>query len=213
MESSGTDNRKGSKKRRREEALATLTTTTGNTLNQNNDVDNDDDDVVLERENSAWDLLGERFQKAATDGRYVDLSEEKDGGQLDASDAAKSFAGLKKPVDPSTIVHHSESTSNNNNNNHTVDDPLLAELGSLVTNLVTKLKATREKLLNPTSNPRPNALRGQIKQINQLSKRLQKFVNRNSEAVMNSDVAVRRVEAMNLLVCKANILITNYNSR
>ena len=211
MESSGTDNRKGSKKRRREEALATHTTTTGNTLNQNNDVDNDDDDVVLERENSAWDLLGERFQKAATDGRYVDLSEEKDGGQLDASDAAKSFAGLKKPVDPSTIVHHSESTSNNNN--HTVDDPLLAELGSLVTNLVTKLKATREKLLNPTSNPRPKALRGQIKQINQLSKRLQKFVNRNSEAVMNSDVAVRRVEAMNLLVCKANILITNYNSR
>ena len=210
MESSGADNSKESKKRGREEAVATLTTTTGNTLNQNNDVD-DDDDVVLERENSAWDLLGERFQKAATDGRYVDLSEEKDGGQLDASDAAKSFAGLKKPVDPSTIVHHSESTSNNNN--HTVDDPLLAELGSLVTNLVTKLKATREKLLNPTSNPRPKALRGQIKQINQLSKRLQKFVNRNSEAVMNSDVAVRRVEAMNLLVCKANILITNYNSR
>ena len=212
MESSGTDNSKENKKCGREEVLATLTTTTGNTLNQNNDVV-DDDDVVLERENSAWDLLGERFQKAATDGRYVDLSEEKDGGQLDASDAAKSFAGLKKPVDPSTIVHHSESTSNNNNNNHTVDDPLLAELGSLVTDLVTKLKATREKLLNPTSNPRPAALREQIKQINQLSKRLQKFVNKNSEAVMNSDVAVRRVEAMNLLVCKANILITNYNSR
>jgi len=172
--------------------------------------DDDDDDVVLEKENSAWDVMGERFQQAAAEGRYLDLSftgQQAEKQKLGVSDAAAAFAALPKPVDPTTIVQPSLVT--NKKQLHHEDDPLLAELGTLVNELVTKLKATRERLLgtHATTN-----LFQDVTEINHLTGLLQHFVDENSDAVMNSAVAIRRIETMNLLVCKANTLITAYNN-
>lgn len=166
------------------------------------------DDVILERENSAWDVLEERFQQSAADGRYLDLTE--DHGtvhELGVSDAVEAFAATDLPVDPSTIVHTEEPPTEEHRQTPLVTQ-LLAELGTLINTLVEKLKTIREKLLRGAVQDKK-----EIMSINRLSKQLQKFVNHNSDAVMESGVAVRRIEGMNLLICKANTLITAYNDR
>lgn len=167
-----------------------------------------DDDVILERENSAWDVLEERFQQSAADGRYLDLTN--DHGtvhELGVSDAVEAFAATDLPVDPSTIVHTEEPPTEEQKQTPLVTQ-LLAELGTLINTLVAKLKTTREKLLRGGLQDK-----NEIVSINRLSKQLQRFVNGNGDAVMESAVAVRRIENMNLLICKANTLIAAYNNR
>ncbi len=68
-------------------------------------------DLQLERENSAWDTLGERFVCAASDGRCIDLSNDNTITTLSASRAQEEFATKPAPIDPSTIVQPNQATA------------------------------------------------------------------------------------------------------
>lgn len=183
---------------------------------------NDDDDVVLQKENSAWDSLEERFQQGAANGRYLDLSS--DGVQeLGVAEAAQSFAAIDVPNDPSTMVHTSASTSSGAKQQQQEEEPspLLIELGGHVSRLVEKLKKARETLMMrpPRAATTVNEisedlvdLTTTINEINCMATKLQQFVNQNSDDVSDSAVAIRRIENMNLLIHKANALISGYNN-
>ena len=204
--------------------------------------DDEDDDLILEREDSAWDVLGERLKRNAAEGRYLDLTSDdpsKDlGTVLSVEDATRAFEAMERPkADPSSMVPNGNASNGTEiaaaavaaagdgaNVKDTHDDPVLAGLSTLIHDAVDELKKSRERLLQIMSGAagkdgrrRYSSKRGtlirMLKSLNQSMKAIQKYVNRHSKIVMGSTVTVERIERMNLLVFKANALITACNDR
>lgn len=111
--------------------------------------DDEDDDVQIESENSAWDALRDRFESAAQDGSFIDLTDELStaGRALSASDATESFNQLPVPVAAHTLVGAPASA--------TVDlrggaetPHALKPVKYAIHNVLEKLKTAREQLLD-----------------------------------------------------------------
>ena len=198
------------------------------TVASNNDDDdkgrdssNDEHDIEIERENSAWDALGERFQDAASNGRYLDLTNDYDveepthhtQQQLSANQARQDFQAVAAPVYPSTTVQYAQSQDRNTNS---CPNPQLQELWDLITGTIDALKETREKLSNPDFSSKleaENSIRSSINGINRSVSDMGRYVKRHGDLVLSYSVAVRRIEELNLLVHKANIFINQFNKQ
>ena len=75
------------------------TTTADADANAENTADADADDVILERENTAWDVLEARFKQNAREGNYFDLTDEAagDGGRaLSVADAEEAVEAMRR---------------------------------------------------------------------------------------------------------------------
>ena len=104
-------------------------------------------DVQLERENSAWDTLGERFFHAASDGRYIDLSnDDNTGTTLSASRAQEEFAAKPAPIDPSTIVHQSQATASQSQQESLLRIRDWSHFGCTLQMLLTKFNKHEDRL-------------------------------------------------------------------
>lgn len=164
----------------------------------------DDDDVILERENSAWDALEERFKRNAAEGNYIDLTVE-GGRKISETKAAETFEAIRQSGEASSTVNNAavaaavaavEPSSDNN--------AVLNQLGNLIQKTVKDLQNVRGNLMTTmqeNKGPRASAqLRNFLASIGRTTHQIQRFVNRN-------------IEKMNLLVMKANTLITAINQK
>ena len=168
---------------------------------------NDIPDVEIERENSAWDALGERFEDAASNGRYIDLTTETHGKMLDASRAQADFSVKQAPIDPSTIVQQQQYLPTN-------EDPALAPLWEYVSDTLDSLRSARESLCSAANRGKhADSMRLALAGINRNMRRIQRFVNAHSDIVADSCIATKRIEELNLLVHKANVFIEKINQK
>jgi hypothetical protein len=179
-----------------------------------NDEEETDPDVQIEREDSAWDALGARFENAASEGRYIDLTDEAEDRKLSPSQATADFAAMEVPIDPSTIVQP-ESLPRQHQN----EDKKLTPLWSQITEAVRALKEVRTELCRMLDNDGTlfvvsfgHAV-SMLQKINKRMKKIQNFCNDHAELVTNSAQATRRVEELNKLVHKANIIGAQCNRR
>ena len=182
------------------------------------DKNNDDAGVEILRENSAWDALGERFQRAASDGRYIDLTEH-EPRQRGTAQAAADFEALEAPVDPSTLVAAAAPLETKENS---ADPPALTLLGDLINSAVEALKHVRLILVGEIErlgdkNQHQGGYKKDTKRtvylIDQRMLNIQKHVGKHQAVIMGSHVAVERVQNLNLLVQKANVLIAHVNEK
>lgn len=183
---------------------------------------NDDAGVEILRENSAWDALGERFQMAASDGRYIDLTEH-EPRQRGTAAAAAEFQALEAPVDPSTMVPASAAALEKKENSREKNDPpALTLLWDLINSAVETLKNVRLILVEEIERLGKNSLQGisfkrdtrkTVHMIDQRMLKIQKHVKKHQRLIMDSDAAVERVQNLNLLVQKANVLIAQVNAK
>lgn len=178
------------------------------------------DDIQVEREDSAWDALGERFKDAADAGRCIDLTGDSGEGAKTVSrdEAASDFASLPTPVNPSTIVHDALAPSSRPED----ENPELQPLWNILKQVIEALQKAREKVSQAlearngwgsAKSARRGRLRSIICDINRKMSVIQQFCNDHPDAVVNSNKAVEKVESMNRLVAKANVFIDNFNSR
>jgi len=168
-------------------------------------------DVEIERENSAWDALGERFEDAASKGRYIDLTDAQEGGtQLSPSRAQSDFSSKPAPVDPSSIVQQQHPLFPMNENS------ALAPLWNYISNIIGYLRTARESLMraaNGGGGSDAETMIPSLHEINRSMYKIQTFVNKHSPLVADSPRAQQRVEELNLLVYKANVFIQKINSQ
>lgn len=156
-----------------------------------------------------------------TDGRYIDLTDGKERS-LPPSRAAAEFAAIKTPIDPSTIIQSCAAPPT------TTDDPRLSPLWKLVSDAIASLRRARTKLMMEVnghslagglawnvelSNINLDMIKMELSNINQGMIKIQNFVTRHSKLVSDSAKAVKRVEELNLLAMKANLLISQINSQ
>jgi hypothetical protein len=143
-----------------------------------------------------------------SDGRYIDLTDGKERS-LPPSRAAAEFAATKTPIDPSTIIQSSAAPPT------TTDDACLSPLWKLVSDAIASLRRIRSELVEEVNR---NSLAGvarnvELNNMNQDMIKILQFVKRHSNLVSDSAKAVKRLEELNLLVMKANLLISQINSQ
>lgn len=220
-----------------EEPLAsTAGTTSGSTTTADADVDTDD--VILERENTAWDVLEARFKQNAQDGNYFDLTDETagDGGRaLSVADAERAVEAMRRSsehADEADASAANDGGSNNDGpvaavaaagepppaasstNNEPRQSPIIRGLNNMIHDTITELQEAREALLAVMQGKRrPRSLQGLVLSIQRRTNRMQTYVNRHADEVMESTSIVERLEKMNLLVIKANALINAVNDK
>lgn len=207
---------------------AATTSKVASLQNSHDDDDERDNDVELQQENSAWDVLGERFTEAAASGRYIDLTEHNNattgtgGSTLTAAAAQTNFLALRAPVNPSTIVQPVRAAAAATS----PQDPALDPLWGMVSTAVKKVTATRTKLVHAASKQRSimdttkhlqhscdyaRLLTPMLNDINISMNSIAKFVDANIELVSRSDLALRRVQELNQLTHKANVFVHQLN--
>ena len=192
----------------------------------------DDEDVEISKENSAWDALEERFEQAAANGLYLDLTQDDDddveGGAkpLSAETARQDFSKASFPQDPSTMVHDSTTlpsaaaaltTTTTTRKDEEPEE--LQELWMLISDTIRALEAARGDLQRACSGGQDRLRKDMLKRnhdhvahINKRVKRIQSFVKKYPTVTTDSARAVRRIEELNLLVHKANIFINKFNT-
>ena len=203
----------------------------------------DTDDVILERENTAWDVLEARFKQNAREGNYFDLTDEAagDGGRaLSVADAERAVEAMRRSdaehadhVDGSAASSAASDGSSNNDgpvapvaaaapeppaatasNNEPRQSPIIRSLNKMIHDTITELQEARQHLLAVMQGQRrPRSLQNRVLSIQRLTNRMQTYVNRHADEVMGSTSIVERLEKMNLLVIKANALINAVNDK
>lgn len=148
-----------------------------------------------------------------SDGRYIDLTGAKERS-LPESRAAAEFAAIKTPIDASTIIQSAAAPPT------TTEDPRLLPLWKQVFDVVQALLFIRSELTDEIDRNRlvvaswnKEAWNAKLNNIIQAMRKIQDFVTRHSKLMSDSDKARKRVEQLNLLVMKANILISQLNSQ
>lgn len=172
-----------------------------------------DDDVVIESENSAWDALRDRFESAAQQGGFIDLTDESSstGQTLSASEATESFNELPVPVAAQTMVGASTPVAMDLTNSTETPDAL-KPIKDAIHDVLDKLKAAREQLLGAMRTGE-EVLAKEIKAINRSVTVLQKKVNSFAEELQGAPRLMHQIEELNKVVMKANILIQQYNKQ
>ena len=90
--------------------------------------------------------------------------------------------------------------------------PIIRSLNNMIHDTIADLQQAREHLLAAVQGQRrPRSLQGLVSSIQRRTNRMQAFVNRHADEVMESAMTVERLEKMNLLVIKANALIDAVN--
>ena len=179
----------------------------------------EDTDVTIERENSAWDALGERFQAAAAKGRYLDLTADDDGSdssrKLSVETAKQDFAAAPAVVNPSTIVQPAVTAPMTTaTSTGETDDSTLEQLWSLIACTIEALQEARRSLQTKYMTVSLTCdLHSRLKRINDSVDQIQEYVMSHEDEVCDSSLAMRRLEELNLLVHKANVFVTQFNSR
>jgi hypothetical protein len=169
-------------------------------------------DVQLERESSAWDTLGERFFCAASDGRFIYLSNDNTITTLSVSLAHEEFAAKPAPIDPSTIVQPNQATASQQ---ETANDSRLEPLWLYITNVIDQIQHARRLIIRAMDRKygdEEDSIRHSLHDINNgHMRRIQTFVSQNGKLVTESPVAQHLIHELNQLVHKANIFIQQFN--
>ena len=196
----------------------------------------DTDDVILERENTAWDVLEARFKQNAQDGNYFDLTDETagDGGRtLSVADAEQAVEAMRRSehADGAAALAFNDGSSNSGapvaavaaatdlpaattSASETRQSPIIRSLNNMIHDTITELQEARQHLLAVMQGRRrPRSLQGIVLSIQRRTNRMQTYVNRHADEVMGSTLTVERLQKMNLLVIKANALIDAVNDR
>ena len=174
--------------------------------------------VCFGREISAWDALGDRFAAAAQKGNVVDLSLNSDdaaGGReqlVSASDAAMQFRSLPRPKDPRCVVPAVPQglVGGIEVGGGHKQNPRLLHVHEAVAALVIKLSEVRVVLL---SSLKENAVvqPEELERIVEATKVLQAHVDVSRREVSKDRCLMAKLNILNNLVHKADVLIFRYN--
>lgn len=236
------DSKRPARKRPRSPELegeaSTRTTSASTTLASTAvaNADADTDDVILERENTAWDVLEARFKQNAREGNYFDLTDETagDGGRaLSVADAEQAVEAIRRSehADGPAASAANDGSSNSGvlvaavaaaaeppppaattSTSEPRPSPIIRSLNIMIHDTIAELQQAREHLLAAMQGKRrPRSLQGLVLSIQRRTNRMQTFVNRHADDVRESTLTVERLQKMNLLVIKANALIDAVN--
>lgn len=91
---------------------------------------------------------------------------------------------------------------------------IIRSLNNMIHDTITELQQAREHLLAVMQGKRrPRSLQNGVLSIQRRTNRMQTYVNRHADEVMESTSTVDRLQKMNLLVIKANTLINAVNNK
>jgi len=167
------------------------------------------DGVWLEKESSAWDSLGERYELAARDGRVLDLTGDEDGGtEVSAKKAMADFGKLPEPSNPAELVH---SDAESKAIQLKAPNPKLAHVSKGVDGVVALLGAARLVLVDSIFQSGDVVDKDPLTAIISATLELQKLVNVDKLAVSQDQRLMEKLLKLNSLVNKANLLIRRYN--
>lgn len=184
----------------------------------------EEDELIIEKENSAWDVLEERFKKNALEGKYLDLTDDTtNGGRvLSVSDAAAAFSAMKQSSGEISMGATMENLCDGGNSSSELNGDATnglsgnaTYLGFLIQLTVSDLKYAREHLVKVMQDEcrSSDSLKRLLKIIGRRTRDIQKYVDNNSNFAVELPSAIDKVERMNLLVMKANALITACNEK
>lgn len=187
--------------------------------------------MEIERENSAWDALGERFETAARKGCYLDLTGEGEATELTAQDAS---AVWEKDQDPEALLKSQAASSNSTQPKAAAQEVIevmdsddeaeaaaapqtasrpsvdpLHELWDLMRNALTSLSLARTQLKG--MDPRCSETVRTVDRL--ITQQIQQFIDANATLVLKSQAAIQRIQNINSVVFKANILINDFKKR
>ena len=187
---------------------------------------------MLERENTAWDVLEARFKQNARDGNYFDLTDEAagDGGRaLSVADAEEAVEAMRRSdaeyADEATAISAGNGGGSNDGASVAAvaaaapeppcatsaseprQSPIIRGFNNMIHDTITELQEARQHLLAVMQGQRrPRSLQNRVLSIQRRTHRMQTYVNRHADEV-------ERLEKMNLLVIKANALINAVNDK
>jgi hypothetical protein len=177
-------------------------------------VGKEDAGCSLEAENTAWDCLRESFETAASQGRYVDLSDEGSNASLSVDAARDEFASLPVPRDPSSMVASSSGSSSSSardNATAAVSDELLPLARAIARTLV-RLGKTREGMVSALGQGEELSS-SFLTSVNREVAAVQRQVDKHADSLVSCAKMMANVTDLNRVVYKANILVNEYNSQ
>ena len=186
----------------------------------------DDDEVLLEREDSAWDALKQRFVQAAARGAYIDVESgdvlsSRDAEISAASEAAISSAinsaipaamtGSERPIAPIPFAPIPSAVHAIATELRAAREQLVALRNTLVTNFASLARLGKRETQSALSALKLTLV--QVKGVNARISTVQTLVNDNLTLVRADAALLRQIKILNMVATKANILIHDVNRK